>query len=225
MLFQNGEAIDLAKGAKYIFVLDHQNRFYGGLYQKGVFHHTSFFAGAAVKAPGEWDIQKGCLSQIVDKTGHYNDDLPRGSDLRMYQVVKQLQLQGVDLRQVEAQFNVHPTALFTPFRYNAQNYLEENWTEHDWYYGKISENRAIEVLLQKQVLVLVRQREYLVPMENRKLTHNLLPIAQNEPSFEMMWLGEGGAICRQDVSLQGNSEHSSLLKLVETKKRVLCSLS
>ncbi len=41
------------------------------IYTRRRFHHSSFLAGAPVKAAGEWLVVDGQVMAITDKTGHY----------------------------------------------------------------------------------------------------------------------------------------------------------
>jgi hypothetical protein len=55
----------------YIWVLDRANAVYTAPHSLGRLHHSSFKAGHAVKAAGEWVVENGQLVSIAALSGHY----------------------------------------------------------------------------------------------------------------------------------------------------------
>ena len=55
-----------------IYVIDPEGRIYSNSHELGVFHHSSFLSGGAVKAAGEWLVSKGRIIAVTTKTGHYH---------------------------------------------------------------------------------------------------------------------------------------------------------
>ena len=54
-----------------IFVMDQKDVIYAGTHVLGIFHHSSFLAGAPVKSAGEMIVNKGVLRVLTGKSGHY----------------------------------------------------------------------------------------------------------------------------------------------------------
>ncbi len=54
-----------------IWVWGRDDNFYTHVGKLGRFHHSSFFAGGAVKGAGEWKVERGKLTGIVGLSGHY----------------------------------------------------------------------------------------------------------------------------------------------------------
>eukprot|EP00191_Tetraselmis_sp_GSL018_P017652 CAMPEP_0177591630 /NCGR_PEP_ID=MMETSP0419_2-20121207/8105_1 /TAXON_ID=582737 /ORGANISM="Tetraselmis sp., Strain GSL018" /LENGTH=367 /DNA_ID=CAMNT_0019082395 /DNA_START=334 /DNA_END=1438 /DNA_ORIENTATION=- len=82
--------------AKWIYVLDLQNRMFINRKQSGEFHHSSFTRGAPVRAAGSIVVDRGRILQITAWSGHYR---PRREDFR--EVIHFLETAGVDMSQVE----------------------------------------------------------------------------------------------------------------------------
>jgi hypothetical protein len=78
-----------------IFVMSPDGKLYAGSHKIGLFHHSSFLAGAAVAGAGEMKVEKGKLKFITNKSGHYK---PTGGE--MVQVFEELASRGVDLSSV-----------------------------------------------------------------------------------------------------------------------------
>ncbi len=54
-----------------IFVMDQKDVIYAGTHVLGIFHHSSFLAGAPVKSAGEMIVTTGVLRVLTGKSGHY----------------------------------------------------------------------------------------------------------------------------------------------------------
>lgn len=61
--------------SKWIFVVDLHGRMYLGRKRKGIFHHTSFVAGAPVYAAGKIMIKHGKILAIEPHSGHFKPNL------------------------------------------------------------------------------------------------------------------------------------------------------
>ena len=59
-----------------IFVMDDKGNIYAGTHLLGVFHHSSFLAGAPTRAAGEIIVVDGKLKVITSKSGHYRPGNP-----------------------------------------------------------------------------------------------------------------------------------------------------
>jgi len=81
---------------RYIFVMDPAGNIYASKLIVGVFHHSSFLAGAPVAAAGELRFKNGKLIAIINKSGHY-----KPSPDQLNQFVDRLKLQNVDISSVE----------------------------------------------------------------------------------------------------------------------------
>ena len=79
-----------------IFVMDNEGRIFAAAHKVGLFHHSSFLAGASVAAAGEIKIEHGVIKAVTNKSGHY-----KPSDPEMIQLFQELESRGVDLTSVE----------------------------------------------------------------------------------------------------------------------------
>lgn len=53
----------------------HGKQFYTNISKVGRFHHSSFTAGGAVEAAGEWEVEQGKVKWISGQSGHYKPDI------------------------------------------------------------------------------------------------------------------------------------------------------
>lgn len=66
--------------------------FYSASHVKGLFHHSSFLSGAAVRGAGEWRVDGGVPLLITAKSGHYQPSMAS-----FIQVLRSLRDGGVNL--------------------------------------------------------------------------------------------------------------------------------
>uniref|UniRef100_K3WJ07 Uncharacterized protein n=1 Tax=Globisporangium ultimum (strain ATCC 200006 / CBS 805.95 / DAOM BR144) TaxID=431595 RepID=K3WJ07_GLOUD len=78
--------------SKWIFVIDLEHKMYLARKRKGVFHHSSFVAGAPIFAAGKIMIQQGQIIAIEPHSGHFKPTLKNLTAL-----VRTLRNQHVDL--------------------------------------------------------------------------------------------------------------------------------
>ena len=98
------------KNGYAIFVMDKSGRIFSAQHKVGLFHHSSFLAGAAVAGAGEMRVESGTLKAISNKSGHYQ---PRAEE--MVQVLDELRVRGVDLTSVDYIHMVGSTINRTPW--------------------------------------------------------------------------------------------------------------
>jgi len=79
-----------------IFVIGHDDRLLCESHERGVFQHSSFFAGGCVAAAGEIRVKGGLLLELSNQSGHYR---PSGYD--NYYMLKYFSQKGVDLSEVK----------------------------------------------------------------------------------------------------------------------------
>ncbi|MBF4995792.1 hypothetical protein IRT45_01320 [Nocardia sp. BSTN01] len=93
-LFDTRSGVSVWNGqGNAIFVMDEHGNLYASLFQQpGVFHHSSFLAGAPVAGAGELVVINGELQMITDSSGHY-----RPSHGYTLQVVDRLRAMGVQI--------------------------------------------------------------------------------------------------------------------------------
>lgn len=99
----NGKLFDTgtAPGGRAIFVMDADGNFYASNYHEvSVFHHSSFFSGKPVAAAGEIESEKGILTAISDRSGHYQPE----PEL-MENALKELEGKGIEMRYVLPDFD------------------------------------------------------------------------------------------------------------------------
>lgn len=193
-ILQNGKIVHLQEGEKFIIILTEKNEFYGGLYKRGAFHHSSFFKGAATKVAAEFLLQEGFLLEICDKTGHYFDAKPTGGDFRMHLVLQALLALGANLERVVVKLNIHPTASYTPFMAAAKSFFELRLAWQSWYVGKVTLLEAKELLKNGTKKFVVRQCEYPIALTERTLIKSQLPIDPSYPPFEKVFWGDEGEL-------------------------------
>ncbi len=73
-LFQKNRIIN-CKRCELIIVLDEYGRMFAGESKLAEFHHSSFFAGEAVASAGSILIEKGVITAISNRSGHYIPDV------------------------------------------------------------------------------------------------------------------------------------------------------
>jgi hypothetical protein len=79
-----------------IFVMDKKGRLFVGQHRVGLFHHSSFLAGAGTAAAGEMQIESGTLKMVTAKSGHYMPETKES-----LQLLERLAEAGVPLGGVE----------------------------------------------------------------------------------------------------------------------------
>lgn len=79
-----------------IFVMAPDGRIYAGQHKVGLFHHSSFLSGGDVAGAGEIKVDKGRLTYLTNKSGHY---LPEKE--QVMQVLEELRSRGVSLAGVD----------------------------------------------------------------------------------------------------------------------------
>jgi hypothetical protein len=104
-----------------IYVMDSAGRLYASQHKVGLFHHSSFLAGADVAGAGEMNVVGGVLKVITNKSGHYAP-----TKQEMAQVLEELEGRGVNLSQVEY-IHVDDTGnrAKTPYPGKAKKFLED----------------------------------------------------------------------------------------------------
>ncbi|XP_061370058.1 IQ domain-containing protein IQM3 [Gastrolobium bilobum] len=96
---QSGDFLHTKKDsddAKWIFVMSTSKKLYAGKKKKGLFHHSSFLAGAATVAAGRLEAEHGILKSISSYSGHY-----RPTDDTVNSFISYLTENGVKLDEVE----------------------------------------------------------------------------------------------------------------------------
>lgn len=69
----------------YIFALSQDGKkLLAGEKKKGIFQHTSFFAGNSVQCAGKFEVLNGAIVSATLKSGHYKPTHPHGLSLRTY---------------------------------------------------------------------------------------------------------------------------------------------
>lgn len=93
-LISNGHQHHPSTGDKptYMFIVSPENQIYLGVHNLGKFHHSSFLSGGSVLGAGAMVIQKGKITKILDKSGHYEP-----SEAMMIQAIEALINTGTDL--------------------------------------------------------------------------------------------------------------------------------
>jgi hypothetical protein len=64
-------------GRDVIWVMDNNGNFYSHVSKMGRIHHSSFLAGEAICAGGDWKIENGEITEISGQSGHYKPTLDR----------------------------------------------------------------------------------------------------------------------------------------------------
>jgi hypothetical protein len=101
-----------------LFVLGFDNRLYVGAEVREIFHHSSFFAGAAVQCGGELCCIEGELRYLTCKAGHY-----RSGRMELYRLIAVLQNLDVPLENLL----VVPAPKEVPYNW----YRALDWFAHD----------------------------------------------------------------------------------------------
>lgn len=80
------------------FVLSPKGVIYAGIHANGVFHHSSFLCGAPVLASGMIRVEKGKVTGVHEKNGHY-----RSQEVHLMTFLKLLQqnMRGIDWHKVD----------------------------------------------------------------------------------------------------------------------------
>ncbi|KAF0848198.1 hypothetical protein FNL39_102346 [Nocardia caishijiensis] len=87
-----------------IFVMDeHGNLYASNYHERGLFHHSSFLAGANIAAAGELAVVDGELQMVTDSSGHYRPS--RGHTM---QAINQLRNLGIPLTPGQVRFEAPP---------------------------------------------------------------------------------------------------------------------
>ena len=90
-LFDTRGAGTVTGKGKAIFVMSEAGNIYASLEQQaGIFHHSSFLAGAPVAAAGEIEVIDGVVKTLSNRSGHYTPD-----QSYTHQFIEQLWRKGV----------------------------------------------------------------------------------------------------------------------------------
>eukprot|EP00252_Welwitschia_mirabilis_P025903 TRINITY_DN8264_c0_g1_i1.p1 TRINITY_DN8264_c0_g1~~TRINITY_DN8264_c0_g1_i1.p1 ORF type:complete len:497 (+),score=82.93 TRINITY_DN8264_c0_g1_i1:174-1664(+) len=106
---QSGLLVDTTQGSgdsKWIFVMSTSERLYAGQKKRGTFQHSSFLAGGAASAAGNFIVKEGILKEIWLYSGHYH---PSKHNLPKFQ--KFLTRNGIDLTNVKISIFSESTSL------------------------------------------------------------------------------------------------------------------
>ncbi|QIS12184.1 hypothetical protein [Nocardia arthritidis] len=91
------------QGGRAIFVMDENGDLYSSpQHIAGVFHHSSFLAGAPVAGAGEIRVSNGHLALISDHSTHY-----RPARKFTHQVVEHLREKGVHIDDSQVEYHAH----------------------------------------------------------------------------------------------------------------------
>ena len=103
-LFDTSDASTHWSGeGKAIFVMDENGAIYASKFQEPAeFHHSSLLAGKPVAAAGEITVENGVLKEVTNESGHY-----RPPAALVNQFLQQLELEGVNLKNVALRFIGH----------------------------------------------------------------------------------------------------------------------
>ncbi|MFD3744480.1 toxin glutamine deamidase domain-containing protein [Nocardia sp. NPDC058633] len=107
----NGELLDTRRGrttwgqsGRAVFAMDQDGNLYASLFHSaGIFHHSSFLAGAPVAAAGELVVVDGILQQLTDSSGHYQPE--RGHTL---QAINHLRALGIRIDTSQVRLEAPP---------------------------------------------------------------------------------------------------------------------
>ncbi|XP_030489545.2 IQ domain-containing protein IQM3 [Cannabis sativa] len=94
-----GELLDTKQGkqsTKWIFVMSTDRKLYVGEKKKGLFHHSSFLAGAATLSAGGLLVEWGRVKSVSAYSGHY-----RPTDMNLSSFLTFLKENGVNLDEVQ----------------------------------------------------------------------------------------------------------------------------
>lgn len=121
-------SIDRSKEHSYIFIVDPEDRIYIGPYQRGVFSHSSFLSGGAVKSAGTLILNHGKLVALWDDSGHYNSGNYKEGCYELIHKSMQLALRtfakkGLSLEDVELMLNTSRGNVRKIFIFRALNFL------------------------------------------------------------------------------------------------------
>ncbi|QCE42986.1 hypothetical protein [Psychroserpens sp. NJDZ02] len=91
-LFDTSNSNSIFSDGKAIFVMDAQGNIYASKYQAiGEFHHSSILGGEPVAGAGEITASNGIITEISNKSGHYQPDRAINS-----QVIEQISNQRIN---------------------------------------------------------------------------------------------------------------------------------
>lgn len=96
-LFHTGAMVSGAPRGWAIFVRTPDGLMYAHAPEVNAFHHSSFNAGAPVRAAGEIAVRHGVVAGVTNKSGHYTPSGAHFLDMLLY-----LRTEGVNLGQVAA---------------------------------------------------------------------------------------------------------------------------
>ncbi|KAF2320190.1 hypothetical protein GH714_025184 [Hevea brasiliensis] len=120
---QTGNLLDTSngsKGTKWIFVMSTSKRLYAGEKKKGIFHHSSFLAGAATLAAGRLTAENGILKSISPCMGHYQPTEDSFDSFLSF-----LQDNGVSLDEVQINKVSEDSYVYDDGKFNASGMIGE----------------------------------------------------------------------------------------------------
>lgn len=95
-LFDTKKADTLFNKGRAIFVMDESGSIYASTkHQRGFFHHSSFLSGEPVASAGEIVVNKGVLSSVSRKSGHYMPDAEH-----LNQFISEIEGSGVNISSI-----------------------------------------------------------------------------------------------------------------------------
>ncbi|KAF2320150.1 hypothetical protein GH714_024563 [Hevea brasiliensis] len=109
-----------SKGTKWIFVMSTSKRLYAGEKKKGIFHHSSFLAGAATLAAGRLTVENGILKSISPCMGHYQPTEDSFDSFLSF-----LQDNGVSLDEVQINKVSEDSYVYDDGKFNASGTIGE----------------------------------------------------------------------------------------------------
>ncbi|KAF2320064.1 hypothetical protein GH714_022851 [Hevea brasiliensis] len=120
---QTGNLLDTSngsKGTKWIFVMSTSKRLYAGEKKKGIFHHSSFLAGAAALAAGRLTVENGILKSISPCMGQYQPTEDSFDSFLSF-----LQDNGVSLDEVQINKVSEDSYVYDDGKFNASGTIGE----------------------------------------------------------------------------------------------------
>jgi hypothetical protein len=146
----------------HIFVISPHEEIYVGVYDRGIFNHSSFLSGAPALSAGGLIFKEGKLQSISDKSGHYESN-----QNMMVKALEIFQKQGIDLSKVELTLNDHPQSKKKQIKINnALKFLEkakateEKLTQHGHYQQIAQKDVEAKLVDQAENPVWLLRREY-----------------------------------------------------------------
>jgi hypothetical protein len=103
-----------------IYVMSPSGEMYADQHKVGLFHHSSFLAGAEVAAAGEIRVTGGKVRYVTNKTGHYK----AGAE-EVWQLLHRFRRSGMDLKPIDVVILDAGKGPFGPYPGGAEKFYED----------------------------------------------------------------------------------------------------